>query len=46
VRDLLVIDVLDTMLRYFQVHLEESIAQLREMDEGSSGTLTRGGEGR
>jgi ArsR family transcriptional regulator len=31
-RDPLLIDVLDTMRRYFQAHLEEALAMLRQLD--------------
>ncbi len=36
VRDPLIVEVLDTMRRYFQVHLEESMALLKETEQGTS----------
>jgi len=44
VRDPLIIDVLDIMRRYFQVHLEESMALLREMEHDSNDVMPKGGE--
>ena len=36
IRDPLIIEVLDIMRRYFQVHLEESMALLKEAEQGIS----------
>lgn len=36
VRDPLLIEVLDTMRRYFQAHIDEALASLREMDHPES----------
>jgi ArsR family transcriptional regulator len=41
-RDPLLIEVLDTMRRYFQAHLEEALAMLTELDRGPvTGTSKR-----
>ncbi len=43
VRDPLILEVLDIMRRYFQVHLEESMALLKETDQdGTEVTKTEG----
>jgi len=37
VRDPLLIEVLDVMLRYFQAHIEEAMAMLKEIDRSDKG---------
>ena len=38
VRDPLLIEVLDILRRYFQAHIEESMAMLRELNDGETST--------
>jgi ArsR family transcriptional regulator len=41
VRDPLLIDVLDIMRQYFQAHVEEASAMLRQIDEENKGSLVQ-----